>query len=64
MAELRSREEFDTLFQSIRKLHETIRRVVIDACEHSAIELLASVAQEEGATTYAVDRISEDVLVD
>jgi fructose-1,6-bisphosphatase/inositol monophosphatase family enzyme len=65
MAELLPREEFDTLIQSIRKLHETIRRVVIDACEHSAIELLASVAhEEEGDTIYAVDRISEDVLVD
>ena len=65
MAELLSCEEFDTLFHSIRKLHETIRRVVIDACEHSAIESLASVAhEEEGDTIYAVDRISEEVLVD
>jgi fructose-1,6-bisphosphatase/inositol monophosphatase family enzyme len=65
MAEPLSCEEFDTLFAAIKKLHETIRRAVIDACEHSAIESLASVVQEEeGDTIYAVDRVSEEVLVD
>ena len=53
------------LFAAIKKLHETIRRTVIEACEQSAVELLASVVRdEEGDTIYAVDRVSEEVLVD
>jgi len=53
------------LFAAIKTLHETIRRTVVDACERSAIESLASVAQEEeGDTIYAVDRISEELLVE
>lgn len=42
-----------------------IRRVVVEACEQSALESLASVVrEEEGDTIYAVDRISEELLVD
>jgi len=42
-----------------------IRRVVVEACEQSSIESLASVVREqEGDTIYAVDRISEEVLID
>lgn len=53
------------LFAAIKNLHETIRRTVVEACERSAIESLASVAQEEeGDTIYAVDRISEELLVE
>ena len=53
------------LFAAIRRLHRSIRGVVVEACEHSAIESLASVAHDdEGDTIYAVDRISEEFLVD
>lgn len=53
------------LLAAIKSLHEVIRRTVVEACERSAIESLASVAQEEeGDTIYAVDRISEELLVD
>ena len=42
-----------------------IRQVVVEACEQSALESLASVVrEEEGDTIYAVDRISEELLVD
>ena len=54
-----------SLLAAIKSLHEAIRRTVVEACERSAIESLASVAQEEeGDTIYAVDRISEELLVD
>ncbi|HSD46408.1 MAG TPA: hypothetical protein VLB87_07275 [Pyrinomonadaceae bacterium] len=57
--------ESHALFAAIRNLHETIRRVVVEACEQSAMESLASVVrEEEGDTIYAVDRISEDLLVE
>ena len=57
--------ESHALFGAIRNLHETIRRVVVEACERSAMESLATVVrEEEGDTIYAVDRISEDLLVE
>jgi fructose-1,6-bisphosphatase/inositol monophosphatase family enzyme len=55
----------EPLFAAIKKLHHAIRRVVVEACERSSTESLASVAHdEEGDTIYAVDRISEEFLVD
>lgn len=49
----------------LKGLHENIRRVVVEACERSALEKLAAVArEEEGDTIYAIDRISEELLVD
>ena len=54
-----------SLLPLLKRLHETIRRVVVEACERSALETLAAVAREEaGDTIYAVDRISEEQLVD
>ena len=57
--------ELETLLRLIKQLHETIRDGVVAACERSATTSLAAVArEEEGDTIYAVDRISEDLLVD
>ena len=57
--------EMETLLPLIKQLHETIRAGVVAACERSATASLAAVArEEEGDTIYAVDRISEDLLVD
>ena len=57
--------EMDTLLPLIKQLHETICAGVVTACERSATASLAAVArEEEGDTIYAVDRISEDLLVD
>ena len=54
-----------SLLAPIKRLHETIRSVVVEACERRSMETLAAVArEEEGDTIYAVDRISEEVLVD
>jgi len=53
------------LLEPIRRLHELIRGAVVEACERSAVETLASVErEEEGDTIYAVDRVSEELLVE
>jgi fructose-1,6-bisphosphatase/inositol monophosphatase family enzyme len=57
--------DLESLLQKIRGLHGYIQRVVVESCEHMALEDLASVAkEEEGDTLYAVDRISEEILID
>lgn len=57
--------DLQTLLPLIRQLHETIRDGVVEACERSATATLAAVArEEEGDTIYAVDRVSETLLVD
>lgn len=57
--------EAGQLLPFVRRLHERIRDAVLEACEHAAMEELARVArEEEGDTIYAVDRISEDLLLD
>lgn len=57
--------DWEALLPLLKRLHETMRDGVVQACEHSATEILAAVAREqEGDTIYAVDRISEQLLVD
>ena len=52
------------LLEPILALHDTIRDSVIAACTRQATEELASVAAEEASDTiYAIDRVSEEVLV-
>jgi fructose-1,6-bisphosphatase/inositol monophosphatase family enzyme len=54
----------DELLGHIRRLHEQIRDAVVAACEGSAVSDLASIArEEEGDTIYAVDRVSEELIV-
>lgn len=49
----------------IRRLHERIRDAVIAACEGQAVEDLATIAHdEEGDTIYAVDLVSEQLLIE
>lgn len=49
----------------LKRLHELIRTVVVDACEQTAIESMAAVArEEEGDTIYAVDQVSEELIVE
>jgi len=49
----------------MKTLHEIIRARVVEACEKGAVEELSSiVADDEGDTIFAVDRISEELLVD
>lgn len=54
-----------SLLEPLKRLHELIRRTVVEACERSSLEALSAIArEEEGDTIYAVDRISEDLLID
>ncbi len=53
------------LLAPIRRLHERIRDEVVRACERASLEEMARVAKEEsGDTIYAVDEISESLIVE
>jgi fructose-1,6-bisphosphatase/inositol monophosphatase family enzyme len=53
------------LLSLILKLHAQIRDAVVDACEQAALDDLARVAHDaEGDTIYAIDRISESLLIE
>lgn len=53
------------LFEPIKKLHEMIREKVVEACEKSSLEQLSTVvADDEGDTIFAVDRVGEDILIE
>ncbi|MCL4864172.1 MAG: hypothetical protein KJZ93_32485, partial [Caldilineaceae bacterium] len=55
----------EDLLPPIRRLHEAIRTAVVAACERSATDEMATIAREEaGDTIYAVDRVSEELLVE
>lgn len=57
--------DIQSLLLPIQKLHETIRDAVVAACEEAALEEMAGIAKEaEGDTIYAVDRISEEILIE
>jgi hypothetical protein len=58
--------DIGALLAPLRRLHEGVRDTVIAACEQSALEDLARVDDDlsEGDTIYAVDRISEDLLIE
>lgn len=49
----------------IKILHERIRDAVVEACERSALESLSEIVKEEsGDTIYAVDKVSEELIVE
>ena len=53
------------LLEPLKRLHEIIRDKVVTDCERLAIESLSSIArEEEGDTIYAIDRISEELLLE
>src|SRR5262245_27238192 len=53
------------LLQAIRSIHEAIRAEVTEACVTSSTDDLAAVTgKQAGDVIYAVDRLSEQVLVD
>jgi len=53
------------LLARLKSLHEIIRNKVVADSERIAIESLSSIArEEEGDTIYAVDRISEELLLE
>lgn len=53
------------LLEPLKRLHEIIRDKVVADCERLSTESLSSIArEEEGDTIYAVDRISEELLLE
>src|SRR5947199_8653760 len=58
-------DTFDML-NAIRRIHERVRDAVLEECERADVEKLAEVADDEseGDTIYAVDRVSEELLVE
>ena len=53
------------LLAPIQQLHALIRDRVLQACEEAALESLSEIAhEEEGDTIYAVDRVSEELLIE
>ena len=57
-------QQADELLTRIRAIHTSIRDRVVASCEQQAIEQLSAiVAQQAGDTIFALDRVSEEVLV-
>jgi fructose-1,6-bisphosphatase/inositol monophosphatase family enzyme len=58
--------DFRRLLDPIRRIHELVRDAVVRECEQAAVEQLAEVSDDasEGDTIYAVDRVSEELLVE
>lgn len=53
------------LFEPIKRLHEIIRSRVVETCENSSLnQLSAIVADDEGDTIFAIDRVSEEILIE
>lgn len=52
------------LLQAVRTIHEEVRRVVVASCEQSSQARLSEIAEDgDGDTIYAVDRISDSLLM-
>jgi len=65
MAEIFSPNVARSFLEPLKRLHELIRRTVVQACEAADVEAMAAIArEEEGDTIYAVDCISEDLIID
>lgn len=55
----------ESLLQPLKQLHEIVRKTVINACERMTLDAVAAIArEEEGDTIYAVDYLTEDLLID
>lgn len=59
------KDDIRQLLDPLRRLHEEIRASVVAACERaSTSELAKVVSEQEGDTIFALDRISEELLID
>jgi fructose-1,6-bisphosphatase/inositol monophosphatase family enzyme len=61
-----SNNGLDAMLVSIRRLHERVRDRVVKASERLSLDQLSAVADDsdQGDTIYAIDRVSEDLLVE
>lgn len=59
------RDDIRELLDPLRRLHEEIRASVVEVCERASTRELATVVSEqEGDTIFALDRVSEELLID
>ena len=57
--------KLQSLLEPLKRLHEIIRQTVVEACERMSMESMAAIArEEEGDTIYAVDYLTEELLID
>ncbi len=59
------RPDVADLLEPIRRIHERVRDAVVLAAEQAEVDQLAAISDDEsqGDTIYAIDRVSEEVLV-
>jgi fructose-1,6-bisphosphatase/inositol monophosphatase family enzyme len=56
--------DVNQLLREIRHIHEAIRAEVVATCERSSLDALSTIVAEQGGDTiFAIDRISEEVLL-
>jgi fructose-1,6-bisphosphatase/inositol monophosphatase family enzyme len=54
-----------SVLNSIIALHNQIRDAVVESCESISLESISSIVkEEEGDTIYAIDRVSEELLLE
>ncbi len=60
------RSDVADLLGPIRRIHERVRDAVVAECEQAQLEQLAEVSDDEseGDTIYAIDRVSEHLLIE
>lgn len=58
--------DVSSLLGPIRRIHERVRDAVVAECEQAQLEQLAEVSDDEseGDTIYAIDRVSEQLLIE
>lgn len=58
-------DDIRQLLVPLRRLHEEIRASVVAACERASTgELATVVSEQEGDTIFALDRVSEELLIE
>ena len=57
--------DIGSLFEPIKRLHVQVRDSVVAACENASVDQLSEiVADGDGDTIFAIDRISEEMIVE
>lgn len=53
------------LFEPVKRLHAMVRETVVAECEKASVDQLSEIVMDgEGDTIFAIDRVSEEMIVD
>jgi len=65
MSDVKELPQVADLLDPIRRIHERVRDAVVRASEQAEVDQLAQISDDdsEGDTIYAIDRVSEELLV-